>query len=201
MKKLLLAAVLCAAVSTPAFAQDGDASSKEGLRVEGRVMWENLNDPVDDLGIVFEFGSGVSYGGEIGYDIAVSESVVVGPYANYELSSIEECDFDFCVGSGGYWAAGIQVGLVVGDSGMAYLKGGYGQQTIDAAGPVEVAPGVFENIEDSESGGGYNFALGYEQGFGDTFYGRAEVSISESYDIFGFDIQRGALGISLGARF
>ena len=201
MKKIILAAVLCAAASTPAFAQDGDSSSKEGLRIDARVMWERINDPDEVAGINFELGSAVGFGGEIGYDIAVADNIVVGPYVNYDFSTIEDCVGDLCVESGGYWSAGLQLGLIVGDTGMVYAKGGYGQQSIDVEGSLEVAPGVVQNFDESDNGGGYNFALGYEQGFGETFYARAELSISESYDIFTFDFQRTTLGVAVGARF
>jgi outer membrane immunogenic protein len=205
MKKLLFAVALGAVATTPALAQDADsvADTRSGLRLEGRVMWERLNDPQESVGINYELGSGLSFGGEIGYDIAVSSNVVVGPYALYEASTVEECDVNnFCVSSGGYWAAGVHVGIVTGPKGMVYIKGGYGQQTIDAVGPIEGAtPGTFINVDDSETGGGYNFAGGYEHSFSKNFYGRIELGISESYDIYTLDFQRANVGVALGARF
>lgn len=202
MKKLLLAVVLGAIGSTPAFAQEESdtENTREGVRVEGRLMWERLNDPQEDVGINYELGSGLSFGGEVGVDFAVSDTVVLGPYFNYEASTIETCDGDFCVSSGGYWAAGLHVGIITGDKGMVYVKGGYGQQTVDANGAVLVN-GSLVDIDDSESGGGYNFAGGYEHSFSGTFYGRVELGISESYDIYGLDFQRANAGVALGARF
>ena len=80
MKKLILAAALGAVATTPALAQDYDegtetlAESRDGVRIEGRVMWERLNDPQEDVGINYELGSGVSFGGEVGVDFAVSDA-------------------------------------------------------------------------------------------------------------------------------
>lgn len=53
MKKLLLAAVAAALMPVPAMAQDADAYDSEdaapvahdGLRIEGRVLFERINDP------------------------------------------------------------------------------------------------------------------------------------------------------------
>lgn len=203
MKKFMLAVALGALASAPAYAQDNseETNSREGVRVEGRIMWERLNDPQEDVGINYELGSGLSFGGEIGVDFAVSDTVVVGPYAQYEVSTVETCEGDLCVSSGGYWAAGVHVGIITGDSGMFYVKGGYGQQTVDVTGPVEIAPGQVINIDDSETGGGYNFAGGYEHSFSDNIYGRVELGISESYDIYTLDFQRANIGVALGARF
>lgn len=200
MKFMTAAVVLAAVISTPALAQEGPIEGKDGVRIEGRVAWERINDPELDQGINYELGSGIAYGGEIGFDFPVSDRVVVGPYGQYNGSTVEECDGQLCVTSGGYWAAGIHAGLLVGTNGMVYAKAGYGQQTIDLTGPFDDGFGLI-NFDESETGGGYNFALGYDHSFGQNFYGRIETSISESYDIYGFDFQRSTIGVSLGARF
>ncbi|RJY09666.1 outer membrane beta-barrel protein [Aurantiacibacter aquimixticola] len=202
MKNLLIAAALGAVVATPAYAQDLNpaAEDKAGARIEGRVFWERINDPEEDIGINYELGSGVGFGGEIGYDIPVSETVLVGPYAQYSASTVETCELHLCVSSGGYWAAGLQVGFITGQSGMVYGKLGYGQQTVDLVGPFEFEGETF-NFDESESGGGYKFALGYDHSFSENIYGRIDLSVSESYDIYDFDFQRTTIGIGIGARF
>nr|WP_137676908.1 porin family protein [Parerythrobacter lutipelagi] len=206
MKYLILGLAASAVLAQPAIAQDYEdraentPASKDGLRIEGRVMWERINDPEEDIGINYELGSGVAFGGEIGYDFYVSDSVVVGPYANYETSSVESCEGNFCVSSGGYWAAGIHAGFMTGGNGMIYGKLGYGQQTVDIEGPLDIN-GTIVNFDESESGGGYNAAFGYDHSFSENLYGRVEVGISESYDIYGFDFQRANVGVALGARF
>ncbi len=203
MKKLIIGLAATTLLTAPVMAQDSapaDSANKEGVRIEGRVMWERINDPQESQNINYELGSGIAFGGEIGYDFAVSDAVVVGPYANYEVSSIESCDGDFCVSSGGYWAVGLHAGLIAGDDGLIYAKVGYGQQTIDVVGPVNVN-GQIINFDESETGSGYNAALGYDHSFNENFYGRIEVGISESYDIYTFDFQRANIGVALGARF
>ena len=205
MKKYLLAAAVVALLPVPAFAQDynddteSESTARDGLRIEGRVWYERIGDPEDD--VIYELGNGVAYGGEIGYDIAVSDTVTVGPFVGYDISSVEECDAGFCVSSKGYFSAGLQVGFATGGNGQAYLKGGYSQMTIDAVGPLDDGMGGTINIDDSQTGGGYEFAFGYEQGFGENFYARGEVGVGTVSDIYGFDFQRTHIGVALGARF
>lgn len=210
MKNMMCAAVLAALGSQAAFAQEAgprdfevvEPQDKSGLRIEGRAFWERLNDPEEDIGINYELGSGVGFGAEIGYDFQVSSNVVVGPYATYDISSVEECDGDLCVASDGYYAVGLHVGMQTGQAGLVYGKVGYGTQTITLKGPyTDPDTGAQIDFDEEESGGGYNFAFGYEHGFSDTLYGRVELGVSESYDIFSFDFQRGYLGAAIGARF
>ena len=208
MKKTIIALAL-AGVVMPAAAQAQDydssnaiAADKAGVRIEGRLAWERINDPEEDIGINYEVGSGIAYGGEIGVDFPVSERVVLGPYVNYEASSIEDCDGGLCVGSDGFWSAGIHAGLITGARGMVYAKLGYGEQTIYLDGEFyDFDTDTTFVFDESETGGGYAFSMGYEHGFSDTLYGRAEVGVSEASDIYGFDFQRGHIGVALGARF
>ena len=211
MKKLTCVLALAGVmIPASAYAQDayndGDgeyvasAQNKAGLRVEGRVFYERIGDPEDD--IIYELGDAVGFGGEIGYDVAVGENIVVGPYFNYDISTVEACDLDLCLSSDGFWAAGLHIGFTSGESGLIYGKLGYSQQSLTLEGPF-VEPGtdiVFE-LDENDKGGGYNFAFGYEQGFGPNAYGRLEVSVSENYDLYDFDFQRTAIGASIGARF
>lgn len=208
MRKYLLAACAVALCPVSAFAQssdydydDGDVAAptaRDGFRIEAQVAYENITDPEDD--IIYELGQGVAFGGEVGFDIAVSDSVVVGPYASHEISTTESCDGDFCVAAENVFAAGLHVGFATGPGGQAYLKGGYSQLTISAQGTITDETGSFA-VDNEETGGGFDFAFGYEQGFGENFYGRVEVGVGTSNDIFGFDFQRGTLGVALGTRF
>ena len=66
-----------------------------------------------------------------------------------------------------------------------------------------VFPPVFGpvTLDESETGGGYQFAFGYEQGFGSNAYGRVELGIGENYDLYSFDFQRVSGGVAFGVRF
>ena len=69
MKALFCAAAIAGClVSTPALAQQF-----RGLRVEGRVGWDNVGVDLDGPGApvtLDEQASTISYGAEVGYDIA-----------------------------------------------------------------------------------------------------------------------------------
>jgi outer membrane immunogenic protein len=209
MKKLLLAAVAAALMPVPAMAQDADAYDSEdaapvahdGLRIEGRVLFERINDPDEAAGINYELGSGVAFGGEIGYDIAVSDTIAIGPFASYEASSVEECDLGVCVSSDGYFVVGLHAGFASGTDSQFYAKAGYSQQTIAVEGTFNDP--VFGQVvlDESETGGGYQFAFGYEKGFGSNAYGRIELGIGENYDLYGFDFKRVSGGVGVGVRF
>ena len=215
MKKTIFALAMAGTMMpAAAFAQDsyddqeGDyisgAENKSGVRIEGRVLYERLDDPVLDEGVTYEFGNGIGFGVEAGYDFPVGETITAGPYFTYDFSSLETCEDNACFAAPEYWAAGLQVGFATGESGLLYGKLGYGQQTVTLQGTIDdpfdpfAPPLVFD---ERETKGGYNFAFGYEHGFGETIYARGEFGVSESYDIYGFDLQRGLFALSLGARF
>ena len=212
MKKTAIAlAIASIALPTMASAQDDyvneeentqkSAAHKAGFRVEGRAFYENITDPEEDIGIVYEFGNGVGAGVEFGADFAVSDTVVLGPYVTYDFSSMENCEDGACLSTPTYWAVGLHAGIVTGSKGMVFAKLGYGEQEVTLEGTfIDPVDGPIL-VDETESGGGYNFALGYEHGFGGPLYGRVEVGVSESYDIYGFDLQRGFVGLGLGARF
>lgn len=208
MKKIMLVAALGALLPVPALAQDYDdtteteSTARSGLRIEARALWERINDPDEANQINYELGSGPGFGGEIGYDIAVSDTVVVGPFGTYEFSTVEECDGNLCVSSGGFWAAGLHVGIATGTNSQAYIKGAYSQLTVDLVGPfTDPITNTTINFDESETGGGYQAAFGYEQGFGQNAYGRIELGIGTNTDIYGFDFQRSSIAVAIGTRF
>ncbi|MBX7494211.1 porin family protein [Qipengyuania sp. 1NDW9] len=212
MKKIVLALAMAGAcMPVAAQAQDGDygyederpapaSVEKSGIRFEGRVFYERIGDPEDD--IIYELGDAVGFGGEIGYDIAAGDNLVVGPYFTYDVSTVESCDIDLCLSSDGFWAAGVHIGLTTGDSGLVFGKLGYSQQSLTLEGSYydPVLDQTF-TFDETEKGGGYNFAFGYEHGFSENAYGRLEVGISENYDLYGFDFQRSNIGAAFGVRF
>lgn len=177
------------------------SKAKAGLRVEGRLFYERIDDPVDEENVVYEFGNGVGAGVEAGLDFAVGDGVVVGPYFTYDFSSLETCEAGLCFAAPQYWATGVHVGFTSGESGLIYGKLGYGQQKVTVQGTFDDPDFGTVTVDEEETGTGYNFAFGYEHGFGETLYVRGEVGVSESSDIYGFDLQRGTIALSVGARF
>ena len=212
MKKIVLALAMAGAcMPVAAQAQDGDygyddervapaSVDKAGFRIEGRAFYERIGDPEDD--VIYELGDAFGFGGEVGYDIAAGDNLVVGPYFTYDVSTVESCDGDLCLSSDGFWAAGVHVGLTTGDTGMVYGKLGYSQQSLSLEGTFfDEFSGQTVTFDETETGGGYNFAIGYEHGFSSNAYGRLEVGVSENYDLYGFDFQRSNIGAAIGVRF
>lgn len=194
MKKIILAAALGAGLATPAFAQDVDTSTaRDGFRIEARATYETPTvSSIEEEGDVFKIGSAFAFGGEAGFDIAVSDTVVVGPYAQYEVSTVESCEAGFCLSAGGYLEAGLHVGLATGADGQVYGKVGYADQSFDFSGP---------GLNVSENGSGFAFALGYEHSFGENFYGRIEGGYADLGEVFTINTQRRHFGVAFGARF
>lgn len=208
MKTLLCGVALAAVLTTPALAQDQAGADyagqtgnpKAGLRIEARASYETptiegdeIFEDDDDL---YKLGSAFAFGGEAGFDFAVSDRVVVGPYGNYEKSTVESCDLGDCVRGKDSLSAGLQVGLVTGTSGMIYGKVGYTELTLEAEGVLDGTPFTAE-----DTGGGISAALGYEFGLGRTLYGRVEGGYADVGEIFGIEWQRRYAGVALGARF
>ena len=195
MKKIVIAAVLSLGAAQPAFAADGEtaANTKAGVRIEARAVLETPT--VSDLGPddeVYKLGSAVAFGGEVGFDLAVSDTVVLGPYATYELSTVENCEAGDCVSATDNYAIGLHGGVRVGGNGLVYAKLGYASLGLEAnVGTLEV----------SDRGAGVQGAIGYEHGFGPNFYGRVELGYADNGDIFGIAFQRRHAGVALGARF
>lgn len=194
MKKFVFA-LAAAGVLLPAAAQaqSEESNARDGFRIEARATYETPTvSSVLEEDDVFKIGSAFAFGGEIGYDAAVGDAVTVGPYAQYEFSTVETCEEGVCLGVDNYWEAGLALGYAVGSNGALYGKLGYGNMTVDASFDGETA---------SESGGGIAFALGYELGFGKNLYGRLEGGYADVGEIDGINFQRRHFGVAVGARF
>jgi outer membrane immunogenic protein len=190
MKKFVVLSIIFVTISTPALAE---GTSKSGVRVEARVIWETPTvSSVIQANDVFKIDSAVAVGAEAGYDFKISDTIVVGPYVNYESSSAKACSPTDCLKVKGNLAAGIHAGLSVSDRGQLYVKAGYASMKITATSG---------NLSVSESGSGVQGAIGFEYGFGKNFYGRVEFGYGDNGKIGGVNFQRRHAGIGLGARF
>ena len=194
MKYTYLVAALACGLAQPALAQDGeDKADKSGFRLEARATLETPTvSSVIEEGDVYKLGSAIAWGGEAGFDIAVSDSVVLGPYGTYEVSTVENCDGADCVNATDNYAVGLHAGLVVGRSGLLYVKAGYASLGLEA---------IIDGVSIKERGAGPQGAIGYEHGFGRHFYGRLEFGYSDNGEIFGISFQRRHAGLAVGARF
>ena len=133
MYKYLLIAALAAAPAAPAFAQSdvgpngasdaatayGQDDGVSGLRVEPRIGYDRVITELnveagEDSGRLSEGKSGVTYGGEVGYDMVVNGGTMLGVYGGIEGSSAKQCfdggdGVDTCLKPGRNLTAGVRV--------------------------------------------------------------------------------------------
>ena len=192
MKMLFALVAAAACVPGVAAAQDSDARTNhfDGIRAEARVGYETPT--VSDSGNVYKIGSAVSGGGELGYDVAVGKSVVVGPYAVYEFSSVKLCDGPDCIKENGNLGAGGRIGVAVGDTLLLYAKGGYARIGFSA----NTAFGTGSTIKDGIQG-----AIGANLNFGKNVYGLLEFNYGDYGKFFGVNLQRRHVAAGVGVRF
>ena len=178
-------AVAALALSSPAFASD-----YSGGRVEARLGYETPT--VSGDGDVYKIGSAVSYGGEVGYDIAAGGNWTVGPYGTLEFSSVKDCEGGFCLKVGRNVAAGLRVGYGFSGKYIVYGKLGYANIKLTADDGIS---------SDSESKGGVQGALGFEGAIGKNAYWGAEVNYGDYGKLEGINLQRRHVAAKVGYRF
>lgn len=193
MKKCLAAVAALVCVPGVAAAQDSApsrASNFDGVRAEARIGWETPT--VSDAGNVYKIESDVSLGGEVGFDIALGRSVVVGPYAVYELSNVNLCDGADCLEEDANYAGGLRVGVAAGDNMLIYGKVGYARIEFTATSGA---------VSASEGQEGIQGAIGLNLNFGRNFYGMIEANYADYGDFFGISLQRRHVVAGVGVRF
>lgn len=187
----LFGAAAMALASTSAQAQD-----VSGFRIEGRFGWEkadaeavlpNPEDGEDETGDEFLVGNndddGVAYGVEIGYDMQIGDSFVVGAYGGVDLSDSNICtglveDDLTCAELGRTFTAGVRAGVPIGSNSLIYAKGGYSNGKLD----LTYDPDITDNNDEepveiaafSEKRDGYHLGAGAEVGITSSIYAKLE---------------------------
>jgi outer membrane immunogenic protein len=187
MKKLILAALACAATVAPAHAEGID-----GARVVARIGWETPTVSGAALGDVYKVGQAVSFGGEAGYDLKVSEKVTVGPYAVIDFSGVKACDAGDCLKVKNTYGVGGRLGFGLSDNGVLYGKVGYANLKLDANVGAVV---------DSVNKGGIQGGIGYEGGIGKSAFWMIEANYADFGKIGGINFQRRHVAAGVGFRF
>lgn len=193
MKKLLAAVAVLSCVPGIAAAQEEKASNAfDGLRAELRLGYETPT--VSGDGDVYKIGSAVSYGGELGFDIAASNKVTVGPYVNYEFSGVELCNGATCLKVQSNWSAGGRIGVAVSEKVALYGKVGYASLSLK---------GSVGNTSGTDSKGGVYGALGAELSVAKKAYVNFELAYSDHGALYntGFNLQRRQASVGFGFRF
>ncbi|WP_166430617.1 OmpA family protein [Polymorphobacter arshaanensis] len=197
MKHILLCAVLLAGTASVS----AQAYEFDGFRVEGQGGWDNLkfdgvgqgfNTKVDDKGWV--------YGAEGGYDMRLSDSMILGVFGNYNWSTVKATGFD---GLGGVttadakheWSAMGRLGFKITPSTLLYVAGGYAKTKVDY-NYTPVASLV--SFDSSQSYGGVRGAVGLEQGLGSHVYAKVEYRYTNYQDGLSRNQVVGGIGVRFG---
>ncbi|KWV91043.1 outer membrane protein [Erythrobacter sp. YT30] len=220
---LLVGAASLGLVGTSVSAQD-----LSGLRIEGRLGWDQVGveqripDPDEEDDFLKGSGDddGVAFGGEIGYDAMIGDSLLIGAYAGVDFSDNEICnelieDDLACTDLDRTFSFGLRAGVPIGGTSLIYAKGGYSIGSVDAAYDPDVTdngdddPG--EIAEFSDAWGGFHAGAGIELGFTDSFYGKVEYVYTDfgtdSYEIdedigpLDIGVDRHQVMVGVGLRF
>jgi outer membrane immunogenic protein len=191
MKKFYALAAVLAFIPGVAMAQDSDTDGKfDGVRAEARIGYETPT--VSESGTIYKIGSAVSYGGEIGYDVKLGKSVVAGPYAVYEFSSVKLCDGPDCIKEDGNLAVGGRVGVAVSPKVQIYGKVGYTRITFSANASFGSG---------SESKDGVQGAIGVDVNINRNVYLMLEANYGDYGNYYGVNLARRQLAGGVGFRF
>jgi len=178
MTKSLFLAAAALLSATPAFAHD---YPQGGPRIEIRAGWDDAVTTVTYNNGTTSFKdsaskSGVTYGGEVGYDLTVSGPAFVGLYAGGDGSTTKQCIASGtergCLGMGRTIMAGVRVGYMLGHNSAVYLKAGYSNGQINMNYSDSALPA--NNFKLSETLNGYHAGVGGELGITQNFYGKVE---------------------------
>lgn len=227
MRKLMILVSLVAAPATPALAQafaghdglsqNGATETVSGLRIEPRIGYDRvvteLNvETATDTASVREGKSGVTYGGEVGYDVAVNVGTVLGIYGGIEGSSVKQCFPDgfgaeTCLKPGRNLTAGVRGGYLLNPTTLLYIKGGYSNGQIRLGYDDPNSPE--DNVRGADNLSGFHVGAGVQAGFGRKFYGKLEYvytdyngyEIVDGSDKASLDFSRHQVVAGLGIRF
>jgi hypothetical protein len=214
MRKFLFVALVLGAV--PAYAQDSEPSEARigGARIEVRAGLERptLNDTVDGTAYVAKLGTGLVYGGEVGYDIQVGRTVTVGPYIGIDGGGADKCESyvpnsggtgDVCFKGKSNVSGGVRVAFVSRKTEL-YLGLGYSSYVMDfSIQERNLANAVTFNYVNNEARGGLDVAMGANFNVGKRTYIGIGAKIGQFGDFegTGFTLQRAQVHVALGARF
>jgi outer membrane immunogenic protein len=159
MRYCVLAAVIAAALATPAIAQG--PVSFNGPRVEAIVGYDSV-DIADDK------TSGILYGAGIGYDFGAG-GAVLGLEAEYTDSAAKECFDNFggagsrlCTEAGRDVYVGARAGAQLASNSLLYVKAGYTNARLETAfssGVVGAGVDRRFKLDGYRLGAGAEFAL------------------------------------------
>ncbi len=181
--------------------------SLSGLRVELAGGFDRLElSYIEDDTKYYAGANGVRYGGEIGYDLPVSSSTLLGAYAGVTGTSVNRCDEIFgedslCQKPGIEISGGVRVGFRFGQASQLYLRGGYSNLKLELA----YEDGGFSDFTQRRNYNGLHLGMGVEHTLNGGVYLKGDVSVAayDTSDSLYEDLtfQRTQATVGLGFRF
>jgi outer membrane immunogenic protein len=189
--QVMIAAAVTGLLAAPAHAED-----LAGFRIEGRLGWEQVGSTAalpnpdedededgDELLISSDEASDPSFGVELGYDLQLGSSFVIGAYAGADLSNTEMCaevieDDLACTELERTFTLGARAGIPVAETALIYVKGGYSNGKFATTYNADVTDDDDEdavaNEEFSGSADGFHLGGGVELGLTRSLYAKLE---------------------------
>ncbi len=181
--------------------------SLSGLRVELGAGFDRLElSYIEDDTKYYAGANGVRYGGEIGYDLPVSRTTLLGAYAGVTGTSVDRCDEIFggdslCQKPGIEYSGGVRVGFRFGPASQLYVRGGYSNLKLELA----YEDGGFSDFTQTENYNGFHLGLGVEHTLNGGAYLKGDVSVTgyDTSDSLYEDLtfQRTQATVGVGFRF
>ena len=212
-----LAATATAALAAPAFAQDAPTTFT-GPRAGVILGYDQIQPgrgPDSDIGSDHR-AQGLTYGGDLGYDAAIGNSLVIGAEGEVTGSTGKVSNSPTNAAALGYGRVkagrdlyiGGRVGVRAAPSTLIYAKGGYTNQRLDlTASDGTTETGAHYNLD------GYRVGAGVEQAIGGKAYAKIEYRYSNYGDArleypngantnnFNVDTDRHQIVAGVGVRF
>src|SRR3954470_1965311 len=181
-----LAATATAALAAPAFAQD-EPTTFTGPRVGVILGYDQIQPgrgPDSDIGSDHR-AQGLTYGGDVGYDAAIGNSLVIGAEGEVTGATGKVSNNPTNAAALGYGRVkagrdlyiGGRLGVRAAPSTLIYAKGGYTNQRLDlTASNGTTETGAHYNLD------GYRVGAGVEQASGGKAYAKVEYRYSNYGD-------------------
>lgn len=181
MKNYVIAAFAAAAAFVPAA-----ANAKAYVQVQGGIDHVKVDGGSDD---------GATFGGAVGYEIPLGETVFIGLEGSADFSTVKECaDLSLtetaCVKAGRDLSAVARLGTKLGGSTSVYVLGGYTNARIKASYDDGIT-----KITDGANLDGFRLGAGFKMNFNERFYGKVEYRYS-NYEA-GVSRHNGLVGIGI----
>jgi opacity protein-like surface antigen len=208
MKYAVLALAMLGA--TPACAE-----GFKGVRVEAHLGFEkpNLNKSSGNSNVVYvdALSSSAVYGGEIGYDAPVSESVTVGPYLAYDVGNANKCETSYpvtvCYSDGADLSVGVRAAMR-GEKWRGYVGLGYdGYSTTLSSRYIGITLAAVSSsgntISETKTRGGVGVTFGADYKLSRKVYAGVAMRVSQfgEFESTGYNLQRVQGHLLLGYAF